>query len=48
MQESIFRDYTIAAIAFEVGFNSLTSFNTAFKKETQKTPSTYRKETAQL
>jgi AraC-like DNA-binding protein len=48
MKESVFRDYTIAAIAFEVGFNSLTSFNTAFKKETQKTPSAYRKETAQL
>ncbi|GGK83374.1 hypothetical protein GCM10011405_34050 [Rufibacter glacialis] len=37
------REYTIASIAFEVGFNSLTSFNTAFKKETNETPSAYRK-----
>ncbi|WP_242918017.1 helix-turn-helix domain-containing protein [Pontibacter liquoris] len=37
-------ELTIAAIAYEVGFNSLTSFNTAFKKQLQKTPSAYRKE----
>ncbi|WP_461490506.1 helix-turn-helix domain-containing protein [Pontibacter sp. HJ8] len=41
-------ELTIAAIAYEVGFNSLTSFNTAFKKQLQKTPSAYRKEMAQL
>ncbi|TPE42487.1 helix-turn-helix domain-containing protein [Pontibacter mangrovi] len=40
-------ELTIAAIAYEVGFNSLTSFNTAFKKQTQKTPSAYRKEMTQ-
>ena len=40
-------ELTIAAIAYEVGFNSLTSFNTAFKKQTQKTPSAYRKEVSQ-
>ncbi|WP_242929580.1 helix-turn-helix domain-containing protein [Pontibacter vulgaris] len=40
-------ELTIAAIAYEVGFNSLTSFNTAFKKQTHKTPSAYRKEIAQ-
>ena len=39
-----FKNNTIAAIAYEVGFNSLTSFNTAFKKETGNTPSAYRKE----
>jgi AraC-like DNA-binding protein len=33
----------IAAIAFETGFNSLSSFNTAFKKTTSMTPSEYRK-----
>jgi AraC-like DNA-binding protein len=33
----------IAAIAFETGFNSLSSFNTAFKKTTSTTPSEYRK-----
>jgi len=34
----------IAAIAFEVGFSSLSSFNTAFKKHTGLTPSQFRKE----
>lgn len=38
---------TIAAIAYEVGFNSLTSFNTAFKKQLQETPSAYRKRITQ-
>ena len=44
MPRQDFKNSTIAAIAFEAGFNSLTSFNTAFKKETGKTPSAYRKE----
>lgn len=35
---------TIAAIAFEVGFNSISSFNTAFKKQTKKTPQAYRRQ----
>ncbi|GAB5525143.1 MAG: hypothetical protein Roseis2KO_30150 [Roseivirga sp.] len=35
---------TIASIAFDSGFNSLSAFNTAFKKLLQKTPSQYRKE----
>lgn len=33
----------IASIAFETGFSTLSSFNTAFKKYTQVTPSEYRK-----
>lgn len=33
---------TIAALAFEVGFNSLSSFNAAFKKQIGQTPKNYR------
>lgn len=36
--------FTIATIAFDSGFNSLSAFNTTFKKVLQKTPSQYRKE----
>ena len=39
-----YQKYTIAFIAFETGFTSLSTFNTAFKKETGKTPSLYRKQ----
>ncbi|MEO1097269.1 MAG: helix-turn-helix domain-containing protein, partial [Bacteroidota bacterium] len=35
---------TIAAIAFEIGFNSISSFNTAFKKQIGQTPQAYRKQ----
>ena len=35
-------NHTIAAIAFEVGFNNISSFNTTFKKQTGKTPLAYR------
>jgi|GEM_PF-2998861 len=38
-----FQNYTIAFIAFESGFASVSSFNTAFKKVTGQTPSGYRK-----
>ena len=37
-----FRNHTIASIADEVGFNSISSFNTAFKKQTGETPLAYR------
>ncbi len=36
------RQYTIAYIAFEVGFNSINSFNQAFKRETGLTPSAFK------
>ena len=42
-QHDQFENYTIAAIAFEVGFNSISSFNRAFKKQTEKTPLLFRK-----
>jgi AraC-like DNA-binding protein len=35
----------IASIAYDAGFNSLSTFNDVFKKFTGKTPSDYRKET---
>jgi AraC-like DNA-binding protein len=34
---------SIAAVAYDCGFNSLSSFNSAFKKNTGETPSAYRK-----
>ena len=37
------RYLNIAAVAFEVGFNSLSAFNTAFKKHVRMTPSQFRK-----
>ncbi len=37
-----YNNYTISAIAFDVGFNSISSFNTTFKKLTGVTPLTYR------
>jgi len=37
--------FTISSIAFDSGFNSLSSFNSAFKKFEGKTPSMYRKST---
>lgn len=38
-----YRHIKIAAIAFESGFNSISSFNTAFKKQNNCTPSEFRK-----
>lgn len=39
-----YKNYTILALAFESGFKSKATFNTAFKKFTNKTPSQYLKE----
>ncbi|WP_037321255.1 AraC family transcriptional regulator [Salegentibacter sp. Hel_I_6] len=37
------KDETVLEILYEVGFNSKSSFNTAFKKHTGKTPTEFRK-----
>ena len=39
---------TITSIAFEAGFNNRVSFNTAFKKQFDMTPSVYRKSGAKI
>lgn len=39
------KNHTISSIAFDVGFSSLSSFNSAFKKFESTTPSSYRKNT---
>ena len=36
----------ISAIAHEAGFNSISSFNSAFKKQTDKTPQAYRRQSS--
>ena len=45
-QES--KEFTIAAIGIEAGFNSLSSFNQSFKKVTGKTPSQFRQGIADI
>ena len=39
------KDLTILEILYQVGFNSKSSFNTAFKKHTNQTPTQYRENT---
>jgi AraC-like DNA-binding protein len=42
VNDSKYQSFTIYGIALDVGFNSKSSFNTAFKKITGKTPSDYK------
>ncbi len=43
MGQKKYQDYKLLIIAKEAGFNSKTTFNTAFKKVTNQTPSVYKK-----
>ncbi len=43
LQNSDKKDFTVLEILYKVGFNSKSSFNTAFKKHTQMTPTQFRK-----
>ena len=45
LKDPIHSNLSIAALAYEAGFNSLSTFNTAFKKLTGKTPSQFRNTT---
>lgn len=42
LRDPKFEHYTISAIAMESGFNSISSFNTAFRKQTGLTPLAFR------
>lgn len=44
LQDPDMKNEKIAGIAFDSGFNNLTSFNQSFKKNTNMTPSEYRKQ----
>ena len=41
--DPLYREYTVLAIAHDVGFNSKTTFNRIFKQHTQMTPSQFAK-----
>ncbi|PLX12007.1 MAG: AraC family transcriptional regulator, partial [Marinilabiliales bacterium] len=41
------KKFTVLEILYDVGFNSKSSFNTAFKKYTKLTPTEYRKKYSQ-
>ncbi|MEM8764492.1 MAG: AraC family transcriptional regulator [Bacteroidota bacterium] len=42
LQQPTYQKEKIASVAFDCGFGNVTSFNLAFKAQTQKTPSQYR------
>ena len=44
LSDDTFSDYTIVAIGLECGFNSKSTFYSAFKKFTSETPTSYREQ----
>ena len=48
LEDSDYDNYTIVSIGLESGFNSKSSFYTAFKKFTNKTPTQYKKDVRNL
>jgi AraC-like DNA-binding protein len=44
LKDERYQNYSIQAIAFEAGFNSMSTFNKAFKEIVGKSPSIYQKE----
>jgi AraC-like DNA-binding protein len=44
LKDERYQNYSIQAIAFEAGFNSMSTFNKAFKEIVGKSPSTFQKE----
>lgn len=44
LRDNAFDHLTISSIAYEVGFNSLSTFNKAFKKKYNQTPSQFKKQ----
>lgn len=46
--ENGFRNLSIIDVAYEVGYNNKVTFNKAFKKETQQTPSEYKRKVVDI
>ncbi|MEL7124489.1 MAG: helix-turn-helix domain-containing protein, partial [Bacteroidota bacterium] len=43
LTDESYQQYTIAGIAYDCGFNSISTFNTTFKAMTKQTPTQFRK-----